>query len=119
MNRKLTVVMISFALLLGADLAHATRIPGDKGLTSPAETGTATAPYQQSGTITKVDLGSQLIVIGGTSYLFSSTQVKLHNPNSSVSSAMQLKPGMKIGFTAKPGSPGNKAQITNVWLLDK
>ena len=74
--------------------------------------------YQKSGKINSVDLGSRAIVIDGVSYLFPSSNVKLRNKTTTVTSAQQLKKGMSIGFNSKPGSAGSRAQITDVWILE-
>ena len=75
------------------------------------------AAYQKTGTISSVDLGSRAIVVNGVSYLFPSGNVVLHNKTKSVTNAQQLKKGMRIGFSSSPGSAGNRATITDVWLL--
>ena len=87
------------------------------GIDGKAVTGN-NATYQKSGTINSVDLGSRVIVIDGTSYLFPSSHVKLHTPTKSVTHAQQLKKGMHIGFSSKPGSAGARAQISDVWVLE-
>jgi len=74
--------------------------------------------YQKSGVINSIDLGSRAIVIDGVSYLFPSGNVKLHNKTTTVTNAQQLRKGMRIGFNSKPGSAGNRAQITDVWVLE-
>jgi len=80
-------------------------------------TAASTTSYQKSGTINSIDLGSRAIVIDGISYLFPSTNVKLHTKTKSVANAQQLKKGMHIGFNSKPGSAGARAQISDVWVL--
>ena len=79
---------------------------------------TSTTSYQQTGTINSIDLGSRAIVIDDISYLFPSSNVKLHTKIKSVKNAQQLKKGMRIGFNSKPGSAGARAQISDVWVLE-
>ena len=108
-------ILIPAALLatLAATPVAAIRIAGDAGV--PAAS--AASHYQKTGTISSVDLGSRAIVINGVSYLFPSGNVVLHNKTKSVTNAQQLKKGMHIGFSSSPGSAGNRATITDVWLL--
>lgn len=74
--------------------------------------------YKYSGTINTIDLGTRTITIDGTSYLFPSTQVTLRNKTKSVTQVQQLKKGMRIGFSATGGSGGNRATVTDVWVLE-
>ena len=79
---------------------------------------TNTSSYQKTGTISSIDLGSHVIVIDDISYLFPSSNVKLHTKTKSVTQAQQLKKGMHIGFSSKPGNAGTRAQISDVWILE-
>lgn len=81
-------------------------------------TAASTTSFQKTGTINSIDLGSRAIVIDGISYLFPSSNVKLHTKTKSVANAQQLKKGMHIGFNSKPGSAGVRPQISDVWVLE-
>lgn len=111
--RKLFFLASICAAGLMALPATAIMVPGDAGKGIPGDNTAA----QQTGAISKIDLGSRLITINGTTYSFLSTKVTLHNKTAAINNAQQLKPGMRVGFSATPGVAGAKPQVTDIWLL--
>ncbi len=111
--RKLFFLASMWAAGFIAVPAVAIMPPGDIGKAAQG----SSAAAQQTGTISKIDLGSRVITINGTTYSFLSTKVRLHNKTNAVSNAQQLKTGMRVGFSATPGVGGAKPHVTDIWLL--
>lgn len=110
---------ITYLLFLTALCATLTATPTSARVRVEDAAGTQTqSTYQKSGVINSIDLGSRVIVIDNVSYLFPSTTVTLKNKTATVTSTQQLKKGMRIGFNSKAGVGGNRAQITDVWILE-
>jgi len=114
MRKKFFLVPAALGAMLMAGYVSAIMI---KDIDGKAPAASATS-YQNTGTINSIDLGSRAIVIDGVSYLFPSSNVKLHTKTKSVANAQQLKKGMHIGFNSKPGSVGTRPQISDVWVLE-
>ena len=117
-QRRLFAVAASLAVLLTLSPAWAVRIAGEP------PPGKATSTFRPAfteprGTIDRIDLGSNTLVVGGVAYVFSGASVVVHASDPAVNgNALKLRKGDRIRFAVRKEPNAARERITEIWVLD-
>lgn len=119
-GRRIAAAMLALVTLFAAPLLLADR-DGEDGARPPAfePPGVpAGKPYQVRGTIERLDVAGDRIVVDGTTYRYTSPHV--HRPPGAPGKEDQryetarLRPGMSVGLRVGRGDP---RPVLEVWIL--
>ncbi len=117
-QRSLFPVAASLAVLLTLPPAWAVKVVGEPppGKAAPESRPAFTEPR---GTINRIDLGSNTIVVDGVAYVFSGALVVVHASNPAVNgNALKLRQGDRIRFAVRKEANAARERITEIWVLD-
>ena len=115
----LSLVATSLAALLTLQPAWAVKITGEP---SPGKSASTSHPpfAQPRGTIDRIDVGSNTIVVDGVTYLFAGASVIVHSPDPAVNgNPLKLRKGERIRFTVKKEAASTRERITELWVLEE
>jgi hypothetical protein len=117
-QRRLFPIAASLAVLLTLPPAWAIKIVGEP---PPDKATSASRPAftQPQGTIERIDLGSNTMVVGGVAYLFSGASVVVHASDPMVNgNALKLRKGDRIRFAVRKEANATRERITEIWVLE-
>ena len=116
MHIYIAVIFSGLLVMLASLNAQAIMRSDEKPGSGAAKSPNTTAPARTAGKIERIDLGTNTMVISGTSYLFQASSTKVYGAaNAAGVNPLSLKPGMPVQFKTvrEPGSA--RPRITEIW----
>jgi hypothetical protein len=117
-NPVLSLVATLLTVLLTLQPAWAVKIAGEP---PPGKAASTSRPAfaEPRGTIDRIDLGSNTIVVAGVAYLFAGASVIVHSSDPAVNgNPLKLRKGERIRFTVKKEAAATRERITEIWVLE-
>jgi hypothetical protein len=115
-NPVVSLVATSLTVLLTLQPAWAVKIAAEP---PPGKAASTSRPAfaEPRGTIDRIDLGSNTIVVDGVAYL-AGASVIVHSSDPTVNgNSLRLRKGERIRFTVKKEAAATRERITEIWVL--
>ncbi len=116
-DKRVSLVATALAVLLTLPPASAVKVAGEP---PPAKSAAPSRPAfaEPRGTIERIDIGSNTLVVDGVTYTFAGASVIVHSPDAVKRNPLSLRQGERIRFTSRKEAGSARERITEIWLLE-